>query len=65
MKHLILSLFLLACFTADAQKKAAIDLKVDYGLTELQSKLQLSNLGTIAVTSAKFPRAYARCIGKG
>jgi hypothetical protein len=62
---LCLSLLLAVCFTAGAQKKATIDLKAAYGLSEVQSKLQLSNLGTIAVTSAKFPRAYARCIGKG
>lgn len=65
MKKLLPLLLLLWVTGAQAQKKATIDLKVDYGLTELQSKLQLSSLGTIAVTSAKFPRAYARMIGKG
>lgn len=51
--------------TASAQTRKAYDLRTDYGLTEMQSKLQLSNLGTIDAAKAKYPRAYARLSGLG
>ena len=51
--------------TASAQTRKVYDLRADYGLTEMQSKMQLSNLGTIDAAKAKYPRAYARLSGLG
>ncbi len=51
--------------TASAQTRKAYDLRADYGLTEMQSKLQLSSLGTLDAAKAKYPRAYARLSGLG
>lgn len=50
---------------ASAQTRKAYDLRADYGLTEMQSKLQLSNLGTLDAAKVKYPRAYARLSGLG
>jgi len=57
--HLALS-FLLLLPAAHAQDRKTFDLRAEFGLTEMQSMLQLSNLGSLDAMKAKYPRAYAR-----
>ena len=66
--HRLLMLAVAACITigsAPAQTRKVYDLGVDYGLSAMQSKMQLSNLGTIDAAKAKYPRGYARLSGLG
>ena len=66
MKHLITLALIALTLTANAQNRKVFDLAADYGLSGMQSKVQLSNSpGTIAAAQAKYPTAYARCIGLG
>lgn len=51
--------------SAAAQTRKAFDLERDYGLTAFQSQTTLANLGSIDAMKTKYPRAYARCSGKG
>ena len=64
-RHLLTTLLILFTGWASAQTRKAYDLGADYGLTAMQSKLQLSNLGTVDAAKAKYPRAYARLSGLG
>lgn len=63
---LAIALALLACAApVSAQTRKAFDLERDYGLTAFQSQVLISTLGTIDALKSKYPRAYARCSGKG
>lgn len=65
LTRLLCLAFIGATLTASAQTRKTYDLQADYGLSAIQSKLQLSNLGSTDAAKAKYPRAYARCNGLG
>lgn len=65
---LLLSLVFITCTPASAQNpnRKVMDLRAEYGLNELQSKLQVKNLfSTQAAAQAKYPSAWADWQARG
>lgn len=56
---------MLMAYGVSAQTRKAYDLERDFGLSAMQSKLNLGNLGSVDAAKAKYQRVFARFTGLG
>ena len=61
----LVTAMMLMAYGVSAQTRKAYDLERDFGLSAMQSKLNLANLGTVDAAKAKYPRVFARFNGLG